>query len=89
MLNCHQVMLQSRVWPIVHQQPCSHERAMKTHNAGAEPGVQEASPCVVKLSLRFQHRPEWVHPGQTLLMRDRTDNCLAAAGVITDVSGDC
>ena len=55
----------------------------------AEGGSQDASPCVVRVSLRFQHRPEWVHPGQTLLMRDRTDSCLAASGLISEVSGDC
>ena len=65
-----------------------HDWAMLQSNMRADREPQDA-PCVVSVQLRFQHRPEWVQPGQTVLMRDRTDNCLAAAGLITHTSRGC
>ena len=51
-----------------------------------------APPCLARVELQFQQRPEWVLRGQTVLLRDRSDGCLAAAGLIvavaTEAAGD-
>ena len=52
--------------------------------AGGE--ASGAAACLARVTLQFQQRPEWVQRGQTLLLRDRTDGCLAAAGLIVAVS---
>lgn len=37
---------------------------------------------LVRVTFRFQQRPEWLLAGSRLIVRDRTDGCTAGAGVI-------
>ena len=40
------------------------------------------SACVAAVTLRFQHRAEWLRPGARLILRDRADGCIAGAGIV-------
>lgn len=37
---------------------------------------------VARVVFKFQHRPEWLMEGSRVVVRDRTDGCIAGAGVI-------
>ena len=37
---------------------------------------------LARVTFRFQQRPEWLLAGSRLIIRDRTDGCIAGAGVI-------
>lgn len=37
---------------------------------------------LVRVTFRFQQRPEWLLEGSRLIVRDRTDGCIAGAGTI-------
>jgi len=41
--------------------------------------------CVAAVTLRFQHRAEWLRPGARLILRDRADGCIAGAGIVRSV----
>lgn len=38
--------------------------------------------CLVRVVLRWQHRPEWLREGAKLLVRDRSDGRIAGAGFV-------
>ena len=40
------------------------------------------------VTLRFQHRAEWLRPGARLILRDRADGCIAGAGIVRAVFDD-
>ena len=37
---------------------------------------------LARVVFKFQHRPEWLMKGSRIVVRDRTDGCIAGAGVI-------
>lgn len=37
---------------------------------------------LARVVFKFQHRPEWLMKGSRIIVRDRTDGCIAGAGVI-------
>ena len=37
---------------------------------------------LARVIFKFQHRPEWLKKGSRIVVRDRTDGCIAGAGVI-------
>ena len=41
---------------------------------------------LARVVFRFQHRPEWLMAGSRIVVRDRTDGCIAGAGVIHTLS---
>jgi hypothetical protein len=41
--------------------------------------------CVAEARFRFAQRPEWLHEGARLIVRDRGDGHVAAAGFVTRV----
>ena len=44
--------------------------------------------ALARVVFKFQHRPEWLLQGSKVIMRDRTDGCIAGAGVIHVVQLD-
>eukprot|EP00882_Tetradesmus_deserticola_P007102 GHRQ01007477.1.p2 GENE.GHRQ01007477.1~~GHRQ01007477.1.p2 ORF type:complete len:157 (+),score=80.81 GHRQ01007477.1:45-515(+) len=40
---------------------------------------------VVAVQFRFTHRPEWMQVGARMIVRDRSDGHVAAAGFVTDL----
>ena len=48
-------------------------------------GISESSMeegCVATVMFEFSQRPEWLQEGARLIVHDRTDNCLAGAGIV-------
>ena len=37
---------------------------------------------LARVVFKFQHRPEWLMKGSRIVVRDRTDGCIAGAGVL-------
>jgi GTPase len=55
--------------------------------AGAAGGAEGAAGAggygsVVQARLRFAHRPEWLREGSRIIVRDRADGHVAAAGLV-------
>lgn len=73
----------------VHAAAPSSPRAAAAHAiaaAAGAPGVQQADlGCLVRVVLRWQHRPEWLVEGAKLVVRDRCDGRVAGAGFVRRV----
>ena len=48
--------------------------------AGISDSMEEG--CVATVMFEFSQRPEWLQEGARLIVHDRTDNCLAGAGIV-------
>ena len=52
---------------------------------GGSVGIPESNMeegCVAAVTFQFSQRPEWLQEGAPLIVHDRTDNCLAGAGIV-------
>jgi hypothetical protein len=54
---------------------------------GGGGGAAAAAPAAARVRLRFAHRPEWLRAGARVLLRDRDDGHLAAAGCVAALLG--
>ncbi len=73
----------------VHAAAPSSPRAAAAHAvaaaAGTPAGQQGDLGCLVRVVLRWQHRPEWLVEGAKLVVRDRCDGRVAGAGFVRRV----
>ena len=53
---------------------------------GCVDSSRSAVGTLARVVFKFQHRPEWLMEGSRLVVRDRTDGCIAGAGVICHLS---
>jgi hypothetical protein len=60
---------------------CKPSRSSKRHRVDAVSDLGS----VVCVRLRFTHRPEWMQVGARLIVRDRSDGHVAAAGFVTQL----
>ncbi|KAK9803002.1 hypothetical protein WJX73_009078 [Symbiochloris irregularis] len=72
----------------------AHERAIGPALAAAAAilgcpdklGARTGGPgCIASVTFRFVHRPEWLRTDACLLVRDRSDGCIAGAGFISSI----